>query len=50
MPLLTKDEIVEFEMQKVEYIHRNPVRAALCSTVEEYRWSSAKLMMARHEA
>ncbi len=27
--------------QKVRYIHENPVRAGLCCTPEEYRWSSA---------
>lgn len=28
--------------QKVEYIHQNPVRAGLCATAEEYRFSSAR--------
>ena len=27
--------------QKLDYIHRNPVKAGLCQTPEEYRWSSA---------
>jgi len=28
-------------LQKLEYIHRNPVRAGLCSLPEEYNYSSA---------
>ena len=27
--------------QKLDYIQRNPVKAGLCQTPEEYRWSSA---------
>ena len=30
-------------MQKVNYIHRNPVRAGLVETPIEYRWSSARI-------
>jgi len=30
-------------MQKVNYIHLNPVRADLCDTPAEFRWSSARL-------
>lgn len=29
-------------MEKVNYIHLNPVRAGLVERVEEYRWSSAR--------
>jgi putative transposase len=29
-------------LQKVAYIHRNPVRAGLCSLPEEYKYSSAR--------
>jgi len=29
-------------MQKVNYIHQNPVRAALVEKAEDYRWSSAR--------
>jgi hypothetical protein len=28
-------------LQKLGYIHRNPVRAGLATEPEEYRWSSA---------
>jgi putative transposase len=30
-------------MQKVNYIHQNPVRAGLVARAEDYRWSSARL-------
>jgi REP-associated tyrosine transposase len=30
-------------MQKVNYIHQNPVRAELVSRPTEYRWSSARI-------
>jgi REP element-mobilizing transposase RayT len=30
-------------LQKVGYIHRNPVRARLVETPTEYRWSSARI-------
>jgi REP element-mobilizing transposase RayT len=30
-------------VQKLEYIHNNPVRRGLCERPEDYRWSSAKL-------
>ena len=30
-------------MQKVNYIHQNPVRAGLVERAEDYRWSSARL-------
>ena len=30
-------------MEKVNYIHRNPVRAGLCERVEDYQWSSARI-------
>ena len=29
-------------IQKMEYIHYNPVEAGLCSYPEEYKYSSAK--------
>jgi hypothetical protein len=29
-------------MQKVHYIHQNPVRAGLSSRAEDYHWSSAR--------
>ena len=31
-----------FFMQKVNYIHLNPVRAALVARAEDYRWSSVR--------
>ena len=31
-----------FFMQKVNYIHLNPVRAGLVARAEDYRWSSAR--------
>ncbi|MGH9470615.1 MAG: transposase [Terriglobia bacterium] len=31
-----------FLMQKVNYIHQNPVRAGLVLRAEDYRWSSAR--------
>jgi REP element-mobilizing transposase RayT len=31
-----------FFMQKVNYIHQNPVRAGLVETAVDYRWSSAR--------
>ena len=30
-------------MEKVNYIHRNPVRAGLSERMEEYQWSSARI-------
>ena len=32
----------DFFMQKVNYIHQNPVRAGLIERAEDYRWSSAR--------
>jgi REP element-mobilizing transposase RayT len=32
----------EFFMQKVNYIHLNPVRAGLVARAQDYRWSSAR--------
>ncbi len=32
-------------MQKVNYIHQNPVRAGLVERAEEYRWSSVRFWM-----
>ena len=34
-----------FFMQKVHYIHFNPVRAGLAASAQEYRWSSARQWM-----
>ena len=34
-------------MEKVNYIHKNPVRAGLSESVEEYRWSSARVWRGR---
>jgi REP-associated tyrosine transposase len=31
-----------FFMQRVNYIHQNPVRAGLVTRAEDYRWSSAR--------
>ena len=30
-------------MEKVHYIHKNPVRAGLCERLEDYQWSSARI-------
>ena len=30
-------------MEKVNYIHQNPVRAGLCERAEDYQWSSARI-------
>ena len=34
-------------MQKVNYIHLNPVRAGLVARAEDYRWSSARCWLER---
>ena len=34
-------------MEKVNYIHRNPVRAGLSDRMEEYQWSSARIWQRR---
>ena len=34
-------------MQKVNYIHRNPVRAGLVECATDYRWSSARIWQQR---
>jgi putative transposase len=36
----------ETMMQKINYIHQNPVRAGFCSIAEDYRYSSALLYQA----
>ena len=36
-----------FFMQKVNYIHMNPVRAGLVARAEDYRWSSARCWLER---
>jgi REP-associated tyrosine transposase len=42
--LLTTEELF---MQKVNYLHQNPVRAGLVSCAEDYRWSSARCWRGR---
>src|ERR1043166_5129814 len=37
-------------MQKVNYIHLNPVRANLVDKATDYRWSSARIWQRRHLA
>jgi len=37
--LLTSEEVV---MEKVNYIHQNPVRGGLVERAEDYRWSSVR--------
>jgi hypothetical protein len=37
--ILTSEEVL---MQKVNYVHQNPVRAGLVSKAEDYRWSSVR--------
>ncbi|MBA2704468.1 MAG: hypothetical protein H0U60_11515 [Blastocatellia bacterium] len=34
-------------MQKVNYIHQNPVRAGLVEKAEDYRWSSVRIWQRR---
>ena len=34
-------------MQKVNYIHQNPVRAGLTECAQDYRWSSARIWQGR---
>ena len=34
-------------MEKVNYIHQNPVRAGLCERAEDYQWSSARIWRGR---
>ena len=34
-------------MEKVNYIHQNPVRAGLCERAEDYQWSSARIWKGR---
>ena len=34
-------------MQKVNYIHQNPVRAGLVEEMYDYRWSSARIWRTR---
>jgi hypothetical protein len=38
----------EVLMQKVNYIHQNPVRAGLVKFPEEYRWSKSDLTTLGH--
>ena len=42
--VLTHEEVF---IQKVNYLHQNPVRAGLVSQPEEYRWSSARIWARR---
>jgi REP-associated tyrosine transposase len=37
--VLTSEDVV---LQKVNYVHQNPVRACLVKRAEEYRWSSVR--------
>lgn len=39
LPIFSEDMF----MQKVNYIHQNPVRAGLVQTAEDYRWSSVRI-------
>ena len=39
LPIFSEDML----MQKVNYIHQNPVRAELADLAEDYRWSSARI-------
>lgn len=39
-PLVVDIYTVRFLKQKLDYIHMNPVRAGLCKTPGEWRWSS----------
>ncbi len=39
LPIFSEDML----MQKVNYIHQNPVRAGLVERGEDYRWSSARI-------
>ena len=39
MPIFSEDML----MQKVNYIHQNPVAAELVDRAEDYRWSSARI-------
>ena len=39
LPIFSEDML----MQKVNYIHQNPVRAELVERAEDYRWSSARI-------
>ena len=34
-------------MEKLNYIHQNPVRAGLVENAKDYRWSSARLWQGR---
>ena len=34
-------------MEKLSYIHQNPVRAELVSSSSDYRWSSARILTGR---
>ena len=34
-------------MEKVNYVHRNPVRAGLIESACDYRWSSARIWEAK---
>ena len=39
LPIFSEDML----MQKVNYIHQNPVRAELVEWAEDYKWSSARI-------
>ena len=42
--LLTTEDLL---MQKVNYVHQNPVRAGLVASAEDYRWSSVRIWQRR---
>jgi REP element-mobilizing transposase RayT len=42
--LLTHEEVL---IQKVNYVHKNPVRAGLVERPEDHRWSSARIWVRR---
>jgi putative transposase len=43
LPVFSESMFIE----KVNYIHQNPVRAGLCEGAEEYQWSSARIWKRR---
>jgi len=45
--LLTTEDLL---MQKVNYVHQNPVRAGLVTSAEDYRWSSVRIWQRRRSS
>jgi len=43
LPIFSEGMFIE----KVNYIHQNPVRAGLCERAEDYQWSSARIWKRR---